>query len=266
MTKNNHTDRFGDLLRTWRKVRGTSQLSLALDVGVSARHVGFLELGRSGPSRDLVQRMGEVLQLPLREQNRLLLAAGFAPIFPDIGIEAEPATIVKSAIELILENHEPYPAIVLDRRYDVIYANDSFDRLLSELGLAPVRRNLLRILVAARASIVNWDVVSETLAARIASQVPPLDAPDLPPELQRNTPIRRAVSSSADMVVLVTHFRAEAIELKLFSVLSQLATVFDAALEELRVESFFPADDGTRRTLQRLAVDSSEVGRSIGST
>lgn len=250
---NNRSDRFGDLLRTWRKVRGASQLQLALDVGVSARHVGFLELGRSGPSRDLVQRMGGVLQLTLREQNRLLLAAGFAPIYSDLGIEAALAADVKSAVELILGNHEPFPAIVLDRNFDVKYANTAFDQLLNVLEISVEPRNLLCILLSARSSIVNWVDVRTTLATRIARHVPPLTAADLPAEFQQNAPAAQTHSSGPDTVVLATHFRTQNVELKLFSVLSQIATTYDVTLEELRIESFFPADDSSRHILRELA-------------
>ena len=115
----------GGLLRDWRQRRRLSQLDLALEAGVSARHLSFLETGRSKPSREMVLHLAELLDVPLRDRNQLLLAAGFAPAYPERGIDAAEMAPVRDAIRLVLDGHEPYPALVVDRWWNLVAANVS---------------------------------------------------------------------------------------------------------------------------------------------
>src|SRR5262245_21849338 len=122
---------FGELLRDWRERRGMTQLALALRAGVSARHVSFLETGRARPSREMVLTLAEHLDIPLRARNTLLLAAAFAPEFPDAGVDASRAADMQRIIMTILEGHEPYPAVALDRHWNVVAANRAIAPLLA---------------------------------------------------------------------------------------------------------------------------------------
>jgi transcriptional regulator with XRE-family HTH domain len=177
--------KFGALLRSWRGNRRFTLLQLALEARVSARHLGFLELGRAQPSRAMVLRLGEALGMPLRDQNVLLQAAGFAAMFPETELSAPEAANVRVILEMLLRNHEPFGAIALTHRWEVVMANRPQSALLSEfigkevlpfqLIEAP-RPNLLRLLFEAdglRGRLVNWNVVArETLQRAPRRPVP----------------------------------------------------------------------------------------------
>src|SRR5271155_111739 len=120
----------GDMLRSWRQRRNLSQLALALNADVSARHVSFLETGRARPSREMASRLAEELQIPLRERNALLLAAGYAPLYSDRSLDSPPMDIVRQAIDRFLRAHEPYPALVVDRHHNLLSSNDALAQLL----------------------------------------------------------------------------------------------------------------------------------------
>src|SRR4051812_1164703 len=137
----------GQLLRSWRRRRNLSQLELALDADVSARHLSFLETGRSRPSREMVIRLSEELAVPLRERNALLLAAGFAPVYPERPLEAPEMEPARQAIDRFLRAHEPYPALLIDRYRNLVTANDALDLLLDGVGpqLLTPPANALRI-------------------------------------------------------------------------------------------------------------------------
>src|SRR5215213_6007062 len=150
----------GELLREWRERRRRSQLDLALDAEVSTRHLSFVETGRSAPSREMVLRLAEQLDVPLRERNSLLLAAGYAPVYPESGLDAAPMAAVRAAIRQLLTAHEPYPAVVVDRHWTLIDANASVG-----LFLADVRPDLL----APPANVLRVSLHPEGMAARIVN-------------------------------------------------------------------------------------------------
>ena len=131
---------FGQLLRRWRQSRGISQLGLALDAGMSARHLSFIETGRARPSRDMVLRLGEALDLSLRDRNELLIGAGFAAVFPASSLHSVPLAQARKALTFMLTQQEPYPAIVVNRAWDMLMANKAAERLLGMLGL-PVQNS-----------------------------------------------------------------------------------------------------------------------------
>ena len=137
----------GDLLRTWRQRRSLSQLELSLDAEVSSRHLSFVETGRARPSREMVLRLAEELQVPLRERNALLLAAGYAPVYQERALDAPEMEDVRQAVDRFLRAHEPYPAIVIDRQHDLLASNDASQLLLEGVapGLLEPPANALRI-------------------------------------------------------------------------------------------------------------------------
>jgi len=250
---------FGDRLRWWRAHRGVSQLDLAGMAETSQRHLSFLESGRTAPSREMVLRLGAALDLSLRQQNALLLAAGYAPAWRESPLSAPELSEVNRGLDFVLEQQEPYPAIVVDRRWNLLRANRGAARLVEFLlGPIPVgaKINLALGLIAPdvlRPHIENWQEVAayflrsvqadaladgSTETAELLKQL--LAYPDLPSLAQSLPPVTPAP-------VLAMHFRKGGTALKLFTTLATLGTPQDITLQELRIESFFPSDDETAR-------------------
>src|SRR5215472_8382119 len=163
----------GELLRSWRQQRGKSQLDLSMDTGISQRHLSFVESGRSAPSRDFLSIVSDALNIPLRERNVLLLASGFAPQFSEQSIDAEQMAVVTRAIDRMLEQHEPHPALVLDRYWNVIRTNEAAPRFFAsfvDLEKRPKPRNLLDLMfdpVGMRPFVENWEKVAAGLLQRV---------------------------------------------------------------------------------------------------
>jgi transcriptional regulator with XRE-family HTH domain len=257
---------FGPRLRWWRTHRAQSQLALAGAADISQRHLSFLESGRTAPSRDMVLRLAAALDLPLRQQNALLLAAGFAPVWRESVLSAPELAEVVRALDHMLDQQEPYPAFVVDRRWNLLRANGGAVRLTAFLlgppadPTAPV--NLADALMspqALRPLIVNWEEVAlyflrgvqadaiadgtaETadLARRLAAY------PDAA-ALARTTP------AEPHGPVLTIHFRKGDTSIKLFTTIATLGTAHDVTLQEIRVECFFPADATTAALLRAWA-------------
>src|SRR5687767_15076007 len=162
----------GQLLRDWRSARGMSQLDLALEAGFSARHLSFIETGRTQPSRHALLVLAEALEVPLRERNRLLEAGGYAHGYRETPLAAEEMAHIRGVLQYILDRHKPYAAVVLDRHSNCLMGNDASDRLLSALvdtSLLGGHKNALRMLfhpLGARRWIVNWDEVARTMVGR----------------------------------------------------------------------------------------------------
>lgn len=250
---------FAARLKWWRERRGLSQLDLAHAAEVSQRHLSFLEIDRTAPSREMVLKLAAALDLSLRQQNELLLAAGFAPIWRESPLSAPELATVNRALDFMLEQHEPYAAFVVDRRWNLLRANRGGQRMVAFLTDTPPRApdpanpiNLADALVSPdglRPLIVNWREVAlyflrgvradaladgtEETAALLArllayadvpriSDVPALDEPPEP--------------------VLSIHFRKADMDLKVFTTLATLGTPQDVTVQEIRIESFFPAD------------------------
>ena len=249
---------FGDRLRAWRMRRRLSQLQLATDAGVSARHLSFLETGRSKPSRELVLHLAEHLDVPLRERNTLLVAAGFAPSFRETPLEAAPMSPVKQAIDALLRSHEPYPAVVVDRKWDLVAANRPTLMLIEgcdqELLRPPV--NVMRLSLhpgGLAPRVVNDDQYREHLLTRLARQVHVTGDQQLAALYQEvkgyaGDHVERTGGEPID-VVLPLRLRSPFGELALFSTISVFGTPVDITLDEIAIESFFPADEHTRTVL-----------------
>src|SRR5215831_1287959 len=172
------TPSFGDLLRHWRESRHLSQLDLALEAEVSARHISFLETGRAEPSREMLLTLANVLDIPLRERNFLLLAAGYAPIYGETSLDDPRMLQVRAAVEVILKSNEPRSAIAHDRHWNIVMANAAFVRFLTTIlgkeppGLTPLlltalpRLNVLRLVFdpdGVRKAFVNWEAIARAL-------------------------------------------------------------------------------------------------------
>src|SRR4029077_2499773 len=163
----------GELLRYWRQQRGKSQLDLSMDTGISQRHLSFVESGRSSPSRDFLSVVSDALNIPLRERNLLLLASGFAPQYSEQSMDAEQMTIVTRAINRMLEQNEPHPALVLDRYWNVIRTNEAAPRFFGsfvDLEARPKPRNLLDLMFdpeGMRPFVEEWEMVAAGLLQRV---------------------------------------------------------------------------------------------------
>ncbi|WP_224365152.1 helix-turn-helix domain-containing protein [Hyalangium versicolor] len=258
----------GDLLRMWRQRRSLSQLELALRAEVSARHVSFLETGRSQPSREMLLHLAEELDIPLRERNTLLMAAGFAPVYAERSLDDPALRASKEAVELVLAGHEPYPALAVDRHWTLVTANRAIAPLLE--GIAP---DLLQPPI----NVLRLSLHPSGLAPRVANL-----------EQWRNhvlTRLHRQIDLSGDekLVALLEELRGYGTQgsgartsgnlqeldyagvvvpmriqtshglLSLFGTTTVFGTPVDITLAELAIESFFPADPQTAAVLRRIA-------------
>ena len=254
----------GPLLRDWRQRRRMSQLDLASEAAVSARHLSFVETGRSKPSRELVLHLADHLDVPLRERNSLLLAAGYAPVYPATSLEAEEMTPVRDALDRLLRSHEPFPAVVVDRRWDLVSANgaalgilaDGVDPHLLEPpantlratlhpdGLAPMIVNLAEygahlVHRLQRQAIAAGDASLHDLHDELRGYLSEAGADDAPPPND---------ASSLLFVPFVLR-TPDGGELTFFSTLTTFGTALDVTMAELAIEAFFPADETTAAQL-----------------
>ena len=257
----------GKLLREWRQRRGLSQFELSLRAEVSPRHVSFVETGRAQPSREMVLKLAEHLDVPLRERNALLLAAGFAPVFgerplPDPGLAA-----ALQAVQRVLAAHEPYPALAVDRHWNVVASNDAIAPFLS--CVAPALRqppsNVLRNSLhpdGMSSRIMNLPEWRRHLLARLRRQIDRTADPVLSDLLRELLVLPApalagaeapAETSAEDGIAVPLRFKSPAGILNLLSTTMVFGTALDVTLSELAVEAFFPADESTAAALRRLA-------------
>ena len=260
---------FGDLLRQWRMRRRLSQLDLAGEAGISSRHLSFVETGRAQPSREMVLLLSRALDVPLRDRNDLLTAAGYAAMYRESGLHAPAMAQARRALDFILRQQEPYPALVLDRHWNVLEVNEGSARFQAWFldantvaALGPP--NAMRLMFdprALRPYIVNWeataasmiqwvhrDVVSGFGGAEARALLEELLAyPDLPRQW------RTLDVEAATAPFLPIEFTKGDLTLRYFTTLTSLGTPHDITLQELRVESFFPADEQTEEATRRLA-------------
>jgi transcriptional regulator with XRE-family HTH domain len=251
--------RFGLLLRDWRRARRFSQLQLALEAGISSRHLSFIETGRSRPSREMVALLAGVLELPLRERNALSLAAGYAPEYGERDLSMADMAGVRRAISLMLTHHEPYPAFVMNRYWDVVMANEAARRFFGRLrGVAPAAVNVMRDIFAPgglRLRVLNWEEVAGDLIRLLhqeAAAAPGderiralleevLSYPGVPGRWRRRDP------TAPPAPLLTAAYDLEGRTLRFFSTIATFGTPHDVTLDELRIECAFPADEETER-------------------
>lgn len=250
---------FGESLRAWRERRRLSQLELAIRAGTTQRHLSFVERGRSTPGRDLVLRLAGSLELPLRERNGLLLAAGFAPVYPETPLDDESLRPVRRALQQILDGHLPFPAVVTNRRGYLVATNAAADLLTdgvdADLLVEPVHAYRLALHPRGMArrigNLGQWGRhVTESLRQQIARQPDP-ELEDLLAELEgylAGQPIDDADIHLGFAVPL--RLRTDDGELRLLTTLTAFATAVDVTIAELRLEAFLPADDATAEALR----------------
>ena len=241
----------GELLRYWRQERGKSQLDLSLDTGISQRHLSFVESGRSTPSRDFLSTVSDALNIPLRERNVLLLASGFAPQFSEQPIDAEQMAIVTRAIDRMLQQHEPHPALVLDRYWNVIRTNEAAPRFFGsfvDLEKGPKPRNLLDLMfdpTGMRPFVEDWEKVAGSLLQRVrreaVGQVLDAKLQELLKRLRQYPGVTGLKTSLAPQSpVLPMTFRRGDKRYSYFSLITTVGTPQCITAQELRVECMFP--------------------------
>lgn len=262
---------FGDALRELRKARGLSQMALAEIAQTSQRHVSFLELGRSKPSRPMVMQIAESLRLSLQNRNRLMLAAGYAAAYPQRALDSAEMQPLNQALQRMLRHHKPYPAIVVNRRWDLVQMNGTVARLFALVGdgesiwrnVAPDgRRNILRMILSPeglRPFIRNFEDVARMLLGYVQREAAQsAGAADILVELMRDMDLPRRLRSAEPLPqptpVFATHLEAHGVKLSLFTMISTFGTPQDVTADELRVGSFYPADEATEAFLRNLHV------------
>lgn len=266
-----HSAQLGVLLRDWRRRRHQSQLALALQAGVSQRHLSFVESGRAQPSRDMVLHLAEQLEVPLRDRNRLLVAAGFAPMFPERPLDDPALDAVRRAIERVLQAHEPYPALAIDRHWTLVAANRAVGPLLAVVApslLAPPV-NVLRLslhpdgLAPRIANLPQWrayllqrlqreceltgDPVLQALLSELQSYpIPPVTGRPPAP-----------VANADSRVFVPLQLETDAGVLSFIGTTTIFGTPVDVTVAEIALECFFPADDVTAEHLRGLQLPDS---------
>ena len=269
---------FIEQLRWWRKRRGFSQLSLALRAEISQRHLSFLEVGRARPSREMVLRLSAALELPLRQQNALLLASGYAPVWSEAPLGGRELSLVNRALDHMLDQQEPFPALVVDRRWNVLRENHGSQRLTAFLAGAPKRPadpdspvNLADALLAPdvlRPMVTNWPEVAGAFVRVVQADAQAdgsvetatlldrlLSYPDVP------RPFDIASIEEPQEPVMTIEFVRDDLPLRLFTTIATLGTPQDVTAQEIRIESFFPSDDATERVFREWAAAEANEGR-----
>lgn len=250
----------GDLLRAWRVRRRLSQLDLACEADVSTRHLSYVETGRSRPSRGFVLHLAEHLDVPLRARNDLLVAAGYAPVYGETELESPEMAAVSQALDLVLGHHDPYPAIVVDRLWNLVRANDGAALLLEDVPAdflePPI--NVLRLSLhpdGMASRVEDLATLSGHLLGRLRRQVALTGDAELG-ALYDELAGYPGVTTSEPWdehpgVVLPFRFQSSRGPLSFFTTAATFGTAADVTLAELTVEQFFPADDATRRAFGR---------------
>lgn len=254
---------FGTLLKEWRARRRISQLALAAEADVSARHIGFMEVGRSNPSREMVLRLADRLSVPLRERNAMLVAAGYAPVYRQRSLEDTEMQPVREAVELVLAGHDPYPAVAVDRYWNVVQTNTAasvFTELVDPRMLEPPI-NVYRVSLhpdGLASAVGNFPEYAAHLLARLRQDIDTSGDPDLAALLREveSYPTVRGLPPHADVrqaVVLPMRLRHGDEDLALFTTITVFGTPVDVTVAEMAIESFFPADAETARFLRGRA-------------
>ncbi|MCZ8342325.1 MAG: helix-turn-helix transcriptional regulator [Leptospira sp.] len=255
---------FGDNLKFWRKLKKRSQLELALDLGISAKHLSFVETGRSKPSRELVCKIASALKLPLREQNLFLNSAGYNSEFREASLDNSQLSIIKESLERMLENHNPYPAFVINTSYDILMKNTSYSNLVAFLigkNKAKEFTNVMELTFhpeGLSSVIEDWELISNFLLSRIWDEMISTGNPKLEIlykkllEAKPKVPKEPLQSKSEyNLPVLSLSLSKNKKNLRFFSMITTFGTPLDLTCQELRIESMYPADEATKRFFLR---------------
>jgi transcriptional regulator with XRE-family HTH domain len=256
---------FGAMLRHWRTSRRLSQLGLAVEAGISARHLSFLETGRAQPSRDMVQLLAGMLDVPLAERNAMLIGAGYAPVYGERPLGAPELAHVRRALEFTLRQQEPYPALVLNGYHDIVMRNDASRRIFEIFrGPMPANRTIngLRAIFdpnGLRPFVANWDEMAECMMQGLQRQIADTGNArlvELRDELlgYPGVPSRLAAMSASEAPPIINlHLKKDDLELQFFTAVSFIGRARDITVQDLKVECFFPADAATDQFARRLA-------------
>lgn len=258
--------RVGALLREWRAARRLSQLDLALSAGMSARHLSCVETGKAHAGRDAIARLADSLAMPLRERNALLVAAGYAPTYPETALGTPELARIRRAIDFILAQQEPYPAFVLDRRWDILMANEAATRVNAFVlgGRPSAHTNMVRQIFDPddlRPAIANWEEVAGDLIRHLHDSVATSPTDVIARELLAEALAYPGVPARwrtreldmAPLPLLTTVMRRGNDQLHFFSTITTFGTPRDVTLEELHIECCFPVDDATAALCRTLA-------------
>ena len=263
---------FPDLLRTWRKLRKLSQFDLSITAGISQRHLSFLESGRSSPSREMVLKLADTLSVPLQEQNTLLGSAGFAPMFQAAAIDDDSMAQARMALEVMLKHHEPYPCLVVDRTWNMLMSNEANIKLFS-LFVDPITvwadidddggQNLAKLVLhpnGIKPYIQNWELYANYfvngLRQDLRANPYALGIRNLLDEISEypDLPIIDAGNTTAPTLpFLAMELRSQAVAINLFTMVSTFGSPHDVTLQQLRIETFFPADEASERVIKDIA-------------
>jgi transcriptional regulator with XRE-family HTH domain len=260
------SSRFGALLKHWRTTRRLSQLQLATEAGISARHLSFLETGRAQPSREMVQLLSGMLDVPLAERNAFLVGAGYAPVYGERSLGAPELAPVRRALEFTLRQQEPYPALVFDGYHDVVMRNEASRRIF-EVFRGPVPEhqtiNGLRTIfdpAGLRPFVANWDEMAECMMQTLQREIADTGSDvliRLRDELLAfpGVPSRFATlcATTVEPPIIKLQLRKGDLSLAFFSAVSFLGRARDITLQDLKIECFFPADTVTEQFARRLA-------------
>lgn len=263
-------NRAGVLLRRWRDVRGKTQLDLSIDAGVSQKHISFVESGRSGASRQMLLDLAQALDIPLRERNELLVAGGYAPSYSDSSLDEPAMKNINAALQRMLRQHEPFPAVVMDRSWNVLLTNEATPRFFDcfiDLSQRPRPRNLLHLMfdpAGMRPFIANWPEAGRGLLARVyresVGHVIDIKTKRLLDELSQYPGVKaewRAPTPREDMPMIPLAFAKNGVTLNYFSLITTVGTPQTIAAEELRLECMFPADETTEAEHVRFVLANS---------
>ncbi|MDJ0781349.1 MAG: helix-turn-helix transcriptional regulator [Desulfosarcinaceae bacterium] len=265
----------GEMLRYWRARRKISQMDLALLVDVSPRHLSFVENGRSHPSRELVLRLGAALDLPLRQRNSLLTAAGFAPEFGHTPLNGAQMALVHQTLRRVLDTHEPYPALAVDSAHEILMTNSAFDETVAWFaGEAALRRypNIYRLTFAKdglRSAFKNWDMVARFMLNRLQAEALASQHEALFTLYEEMTQLCNGDVPTEDPIdqqlpILRFAMEKKGLTVSFFSTITTFGTPLDVTAQELRIESLFPADEITRHWFQQRTAGSPACRPSAG--
>ncbi|WP_375206060.1 helix-turn-helix domain-containing protein [Hyphococcus sp.] len=243
---------FGDIIREWRDLRRLSQLQLSLEAGMSARHLSFLESGRSRPSRAMVLRLTDALAMPKETANRALHSAGFAPVYPALPFDDKALEPVRNAVKMMLDNHAPFPGVAIDRWWNITDANHGAAALFAAVGIEG-SANMLEVMLELGdgSTLENWEDNALIILSRLKSEIIHYGGDDklenFADRFARHSRLQ-AFKSTADysQAVVPTVLRLEDVRLSLFSTIAHFGSVQDIGASDIRIELMFPADEATR--------------------
>jgi transcriptional regulator with XRE-family HTH domain len=261
MDQNHLSDNLGPLLRHWREVRGSSQLTLSLDAGISQRHLSFIESGRSAPSRPTLTSIVHALDIPLRERNAVFLAAGYAPVYSEAAWNAKEMQGITRALDRMLRQHDPYPALVMDRYWNVQTTNESSPRFFGsfiDMAARTGPRNILHLIFdpdGMRPFVVDWETVARSLVQRVYRETigrvldertrSLLDQIFAYPGVDPSWRLLGSVASVPHLPMIPIGFHKDGNVLNYFSMVTTVGAPQNVTAQELRIESLFPADEET---------------------